>query len=245
MDAHDLPIVTPKKVLTKRGIPESVYGHNKAIICFRSSRVSSRLIERFGGVPLQSRILYHPQLYRSAEFNLLIVPEMIWGGPATAIVVEELFALGVRTLVGFGAGGSINPKIQPGVIFIAQKAICRDGTSREYSDQATCSPDPQLLNHYLDRREELEALLLNGLTTDSLYRETLKKIENWRQSGADFVNLEISPFYVASKVLGIKAIYVGLITDFVGETWDHKYWAVKNEMDAKIIESIYELCTAS
>lgn len=243
MNIQDRPIVTPKKVFTKRGIPNSVYGDDKAIICFRGGQVSSRLIERFGGVPLQGRILYHPQLYRSAEFNLLIVPEMIWGGPATAIVIEELSALGVRTLIGFGAGGSINSQVQPGVIFIARKAICRDGTSKEYSDQATCSPDPQLLDYYIDRCEELEALLLYGLTTDSLYRETPKKIENWRQLGADFVNLEISPFYVVSKVLGMRAIYVGLITDFVGETWDSKYWAVKNELDTEIIESINELCT--
>ncbi len=167
---------------------------------------------------------------------------MIWGGPATAIAIEELFTLGVRMLIGFGAGGSINPKVHPGTMFVAQKAICRDGTSKEYSDEVNCGPDLQLLNYYTNRRKELEVLFLNGLTTDSLYRETPKKMKNWRRLGADFINLEISPFYVVSNVLGIRAIYVGLITDFVGEKWDDKYWCVENEVDTKIIKSIGELC---
>ena len=242
MNALDLPIVTPKKVLEKRGIQAGIHGADMAIICFRGRQASTKLIERFGSSPLQKGILYHPKLYHSPEFNLLIVPEMVWGGPVTAIIIEELFSLGVRTLIGFGAAGAINPKVQPGVMFIAQEAICTDGTSREYSDEESYGPDPRLLDYYADHCEEWEALLLKGLTTDSLYRETPKKIENWRQLGADFINLEISPFYVVCEALAIRAIYVGLITDYVGEDWKSTYWNADSRVDTKIIESIRELC---
>jgi len=88
-------------------------------------------------------------------------------------------------------------------------------------------------------------LFLSGLTTDSLYRETSSKIKNWRQLGADFINLEISPFYVVSKVLGIRSIYIGLITDFVGEKWENTYWDknlnAKDKIDTRIIKIIKEL----
>ncbi len=242
MNALDLPIISPQEVLRKRGIEGSLYNVDTAIICFRGRQASAKLIRGFGSSPLQEGILYHPQLYHSPEFNLLIVPEMVWGGPVTAILIEELFALGVRVLIGFGAGGTINPKVQPGTMFIARKAICRDGTSKEYSNDADCYPDTLFLDYYAAHHEKLEALLLNGLTTDSLYRETPKKIENWKQLGVDFINLEISPFYVVCKALGIRAIYVGLITDFVCEKWESTYWNVENEVDTRIIESIKELC---
>lgn len=237
----DLPIVTPKKVLEKRGIQERIYNADTAIICFRGRKASNQLIKRFDGKPTKKRVLYHPQLYYSSEFNLFIVPELIWGGPVTAIVIEELFTLGVRKLVGFGAAGSINPVVQPGAIFVPKKAICSDGTSKEYTDKTKCSPDLELLDFYKDRTKKFGILFLTGLTTDGLYRETPRKIKKWRELGADFINMEISPFYVVSDVLGIKAIYVGLITDYVGENWDYKYWGIENEVDIKIIESIREL----
>jgi purine-nucleoside phosphorylase len=176
---------------------------------------------------------------------VLIIPELIWGGPVTAILIEELFALGVRRIVGFGAAGSINPEVRPGDIFIAQQALCLDGTSKEYTDEAYIIPDLSPFKYNRDHRNTLEASFLTGLTTDSLYRETPRKVKRWRELGADFINLEVSPFYVVSMVLGIPAIYMGLITDFVGEPWESTYWNIDNEVDVQIIESIKELCLTS
>lgn len=243
--SSDQPILTPAEVLETRRIQGPIPDSCVAIICFRGKRTSDRLMERLGGGQIREEILYGHQLHYSSEFNLLIVPESIYGGPITAVIIEELFALGIRVLIGFGAGGSISPDVQPGSIFIAQKAICRDGTSKEYSVRENCEPDPQFLNYYGKKENEFGVLFLNGLTTDSLYRETPTKIRNWRRLGADFINLEISPFYVVSKCLGMRSIYIGLITDFVGEKWENTYWNKnldeKNEIDVKIIEIIKEL----
>jgi uridine phosphorylase len=241
MGSLDVPIVTPQQVLEKRGVTELSYTTETAILCFRGRTASTRLIERFEAIPIREKILYHPQLYHAPQHHLLIVPELTWGGPVTAIVVEELGALGIRTLIGYGAAGSINPTIKPGTMFVAQTAINVDGTSKEYTRDHECHPDPRLLHYYRERYEELGATLLNGLTTDSLYRETPRKIQRWRRLGADFINLEIGPFYVVSKIRTIRAIYVGLITDYVGETWDTGYWNLDNQVDTKIIESIYQM----
>lgn len=94
----------------------------------------------------------------SSEHNLLIVPEMIWGGPVTAIIIEELFTLGVRKLIGFGAAGSINPSVQPGTMFVAEKTFCIDGTSKEYTNQEACHADPTFLDYYLRHSEESDAI---------------------------------------------------------------------------------------
>ncbi|OYD13653.1 hypothetical protein CH333_10565 [candidate division WOR-3 bacterium JGI_Cruoil_03_44_89] len=239
------PILTATEALETRRIQNSIPDSCVAIVCFRGRRASDRLIKRLGGVPIQGEIIYGHRLYYSSEFNLLIVPGAIYGGPIIAIIIEELFALGVKVLIGFGAGGSINHNVQPGSIFIAKKVICRDGTSKEYSDMKNCEPDSRFLNYYAKRKNELDTLFLNGLTTDSLYRETPRKIKDWRQLGADFINLEISPFYVVSKVLDMRSIYIGLITDFVGEKWENTYWNknydTKDKIDSRIIETIKEL----
>lgn len=242
----DLPLVTPKKVLKIRGIKIPMDITNIAVICFRGKRSSKELIKRLGGSLIQKEILFHHRLYYSSEFNVLIIPNSIGGGPLTAILIEELYAIGVQILVAFGAGGSINTHIQPGDIFVARNVLCTDGTSKEYTNTKVCESDTQLLHFYTEQNERLSALFLNGLTTDSLYRETPRKIAKWRRMGADFINMEVSPFYVVSKVLGMKAIYVGLITDSVVKKWESTYWSGenwdnKNKIEVKIIESIKEL----
>ncbi len=213
-----------------------------AIIVFRGKHATDRLISEFNAEPLKEKLLYYPQTYHSPEFNSLIVPTMVWGGPITAILIEELYTLGVRTIIGFGAAGSINRIVEPGAIFVAEKALCTDGTCKEYSESLTAYPDPELLEYCRNHIHESELLYLTGLTIDSLYRETPRKIRNWRRLGADFINMEISPFYLVCNILGIKAIYTGLITDLVGEKWEGRYWGAKNEIDTKIIKHIKELC---
>jgi uridine phosphorylase len=240
---QEQPIVTPKEVLEKRGIKaKDCFNTDIAILCLRGKTASDKLIENFGGEPIQKKILYHPVLFKSSRDNVLIVPELIWGGPVTAIMIEELYTLGIRKLIGFGAAGSINQNIQPGDMFVAEKVTCIDGTSKEYTNKKESEPNPNLLDLCRNMDKKSDFRFLNGLTTDALYRETPKKIKYWNSLGADFINMDASPFYVVSKMLGIKAIYLGLITDFVGKKWNNSYWSTPNNTDLKIIDYIHRLC---
>jgi len=54
------------------------------------------------------------------------------GCPSTAIVVEELYKLGAKTLIRVGTTGALQPSIDVGDIIIATGAVRSDGTSREY-----------------------------------------------------------------------------------------------------------------
>lgn len=54
------------------------------------------------------------------------------GGPATAIAVEELAQLGVRTMIRVGTCGAISPRLKVGSVVIADAAVRMDGTSRQY-----------------------------------------------------------------------------------------------------------------
>ena len=54
------------------------------------------------------------------------------GGPSTAIAVEELAGLGVRTMIRVGTCGAITPKLDVGSVVIADAAVRMEGTSWQY-----------------------------------------------------------------------------------------------------------------
>ena len=54
------------------------------------------------------------------------------GGPSTAIAVEELAQLGIKTMIRVGTSGGMQQQVRAGDAVIVQAAIRQDGTSREY-----------------------------------------------------------------------------------------------------------------
>jgi uridine phosphorylase len=52
------------------------------------------------------------------------------GGPATAIVAEELAQLGITSIVRVGTCGSMQPTVCPGDLVISAASVRDDGTSR-------------------------------------------------------------------------------------------------------------------
>jgi uridine phosphorylase len=65
------------------------------------------------------------------------------GGPSTAIVVEELIALGARRLVRAGSCASL-VDAEPGTLVIAESVLPRDGTSRALGANGALAPDRPL-----------------------------------------------------------------------------------------------------
>jgi purine-nucleoside phosphorylase len=163
----------------------------------------------------------------------------------TAALLEELAVLGVKTAIGFGAAGSLVSSDHVGKLLIARAAICRDGASREYTDARVAHPDPELLQLAVELAEMKGTSAVQGTihTTDALYRETPAKIRQWRRWGADFVNLEAGPFYAVASHLCMRAVYLGLVTDYVAvdSDWEPGFWSRENSTDPLIVQVIREL----
>jgi uridine phosphorylase len=64
------------------------------------------------------------------------------GGPSTALVVEDLIALGARRLV---RAGTCRADAAPGSLVIAESVVPRDGTSRALGANGALAPDAELL----------------------------------------------------------------------------------------------------
>ena len=67
------------------------------------------------------------------------------GGPSTAIVVEELIALGARRLVRIGTGAALDARLALGALVIAEAVHAHDGVSRALGASGPLAADPELL----------------------------------------------------------------------------------------------------
>jgi uridine phosphorylase len=242
----DKPILTPEKVLSLRGVRPESFRFDTAVLCFRGSRACDLLCRSFEADRQDGLYLYGTQPYiGGTEAQLLIVPNVIYGGPVTAALLEELALFGVETVIGFGAAGSLVSSHHVGGLLIAHAALCRDGTSREYTDDEMSYPDPGLVRLATELVEHrgVSPLLGTVHTTDALYRETPAKVRQWRRWGAEFVNLEAGPFFAVASHLGMRSLYLGLVTDYVAadRDWEHGFWNRENRTDPTIVEVIGEL----
>lgn len=243
----DDPILTPKRVLALRGVDITAVHFDLAVFCFRGWTASRMMIEALGASEVEGPLLYGSRCYRATigDLEVAVLPHVIWGGPVTAILLEELACLGVTTAIGFGAAGSLVSDAHIGQMFIAERALVRDGTSREYTDDPWTGPDPELLASAERLSAEEGASPLRGTvwTTDALYLERPSKVRRWREQGADFVCLEATPFYAVAAALGMGAIYLGLVTDYVSKEqgWQDGFWGRENTTDPAIVRVVRRL----
>jgi purine-nucleoside phosphorylase len=123
--------------------------------------------------------------------------------------------------------------------------MCSDGTSRAYTDAPSVGPDSDLLQLTLKIASAAGLAPFIGIihTTDALYQERPSQVQRWREAGASFVNLEKGPFYAVAAYRGVTAVYLALVTDYVGEPrrWRHGFWGQENTTDPQIVRIIRQI----
>jgi uridine phosphorylase len=248
----DSPVLTPGQVIRLRGVnpDDDGFRFDVAVLCFRGQTASRQVLDAFPVSRIEPDILYGSPAHagRVGDKRIVILPKVIWGGPVTAILLEELACLGVQTAIGLGAAGSLVSPHHVGRMLIADRALCSDGTSQQYTDQPAVGPAPELFELAVAlASQEGEGPIVGMVhTTDALYQEWPARVRQWREAGASFVNLETSPFYAVAAYLGIRAVYLGLVTDYVGDPgrWQHTFWDRPSTTDPSIVKIIQQLVQA-
>jgi len=205
-----------------------------AVLCFRDPEGSCQIVEGLGAIPLGYQVITGMEEYPGnplpyahelaiGEARVGVIARCEWGGPQTAIVVEELAYIGVTTILGIGAAGSIDPDIPKGSQIVAQAALVTDGTGKAYSDKMEIVADPSLYSLALSAGRSLSTKVtpVRTVTTDALYRETEADVRAWRALGGQVVNMETSALYAASETCGIRSLWIGHVSDcLVGGEWE-------------------------
>lgn len=141
------------------------------------------------------------------------------GAPVAAVIIEEMAALGVRTIIGIGTAGALSPELALGDISICSAAVRDEGTSHHYAPpERLAYPDTALVNRLRDVLPDAH----HGptWTTDAPYRETLHEIESYRRQGVLVVEMEAAAMYVVAATLGVQTATVVCVSDLLhGDTW--------------------------
>ncbi|MBN1671509.1 MAG: hypothetical protein JXR37_10775 [Kiritimatiellae bacterium] len=231
MDPQTMRYITPAHLFQTRFAPDRPAPRwAAAVLCFRDTRGSQALLDVFGAEPLGYKAIWgmdecgeRPFVYRAraGACDVGVVAGCLWGGPQAAILVEELAALGVKHLVGYGAAGSFVPDLRQGEHVVAVSALPIDGTSRAYG-AGPCAAADGLLDTARGAAQELGVALreVTAVTTDAVYRETPALVAAWRAQGAQVVNMETSAFYAAARVCGVRALWLGHVSDCLADRWE-------------------------
>jgi uridine phosphorylase len=235
------PFVTPHQVLSYRaGLGRLVQTPPPAVVLGWQSVLLERVraerpVKEISG-PAGAVLELSPAL----GFAFLPV-----GAPVAAIVIEELAALGVRTIVGVGMAGGLSPDLQVGQAVVCSAALRDEGTSHHYSRPGRWAfPDSELLASL--RSALPDASVGPGWTTDAPYRETAEEIIAYRQEGVLTVDMEASAIFTIGAALGVQTASVFCVSDVLhGEVWEPHFQS-PSVVDAlwRLFQSVGSLLTS-
>lgn len=141
------------------------------------------------------------------------------GGPSTAICVEELALLGIKTIIRVGTSGGMQPDVNSGDLVIASSAIRQEGTTKEYVPvEFPAVANLDVLNALIKSANSLGYTYHTGViqSKDSFYGqhspekmpigyELKNKWDAWIKSGCLASDMETAALYIVSQIRGIKA----------------------------------------
>ena len=141
------------------------------------------------------------------------------GGPSTAIAVEELNMLGIKTMIRVGTCGGIKPEVKAGDVIVVSGAVRQEGTSLQYVPiEYPAIADVDLVCSLRDAAAELGYPCHIGIaqSKDSFYGqhdparmpvgyELQDKWEAWKKAGVLASEMETATLFTVASVYGMKA----------------------------------------
>ena len=131
--------ITPEICIENRLKDHPAPNWAAAFLVYRDYPSSKQVLEALENVrPVQYRMLYnmtHPEfepfVFEAdiAGQTIVIVTRVVWGGPQTAILVEELASIGIGLFLGYGIAGSIDRELPQGSMVVADSALPTDGNT--------------------------------------------------------------------------------------------------------------------
>lgn len=155
------------------------------------------------------------------------------GAPLAAMFLENLVAMGVRTVVGVGGAGALLPELTLGHAVVLGSVLRDEGTSFHYRPPSrTLDADPggvAALERVLGGAG-LPWVVGRCWTTDAVYRETPRRVARRREEGCAVVDMEASALVAAAQRLGVGYGQVFLAADsLAGPEWEHRGWTTARQ----------------
>lgn len=138
-----------------------------------------------------------------------------FGGPNVAALVEELSSFGVREFILWGYCGGISGSSRIGSLYIAGRALREDGISYHYLEDDHEFVSSEWAKEWSVGAAHEDFQCVDVWTTDALYRETHRKINEYAQRGIEAVEMETASLYAVCQAKGLKAAAFLVVSDLV------------------------------
>lgn len=155
------------------------------------------------------------------------------GAPLAAMFLEELAAMGVRTVVGVGGAGALLPHLTLGHAVVLGSAVRDEGTSFHYLPPGRAvDADPagvEALSGVL-QAEGIPYVVGRSWTTDAVFRETPQRVRRRREEGCAVVEMEAAALLAVARFTGVRFAQLLLAADsLAGPEWEHRGWTTARE----------------
>jgi uridine phosphorylase len=159
--------------------------------------------------------------------ELLTVQSTGMGGPSAAIVAEELFDLGARTLLRIGTCGALSSELELGRLLAVRSALAYDGASRALGAGDRVEGDPELLHALVSAGGALGATVVSS---DLFYDPRGELPERWLAEGAVAVEMEAAAVFSVARARGGRAGCLLAVTDLLA--------VGRERMDQEAVEAV-------
>lgn len=192
-----------------------------AILCYQGSALSYAA-KKYGGRKASG---FYGQLFRlrKAGENILVLGHFGLGGPAVAVLIEELAAYGTSRFISVGLAGGLQPSATEGDLVIAAEAIAEDGVSPHYLVAPGVAVPEIGLAHPLAHalKEAGQSYRLGSCwTTSAPYREGRRQLARLQEAGVLAVEMEAATLYAVARAVNAQACAAFVISDSLANgTW--------------------------
>lgn len=183
----------------------------KTCIAFFSKSVMKIFIERYNPEIIDNSIENATAKFPVYKVNVngvkLAVTQFPVGAPACVANAEELISLGIKNILAVGCCGCLDKDIEEYSIIIPTSAIRDEGTSYHYapaSDETVLNDKIVKTIENVMKQNKIHYRKGKTWTTDAVFRETRKKVNDRISQGAIAVDMECSAMNVLCKFRGVN-----------------------------------------
>jgi uridine phosphorylase len=149
------------------------------------------------------------------------------GAPASAVVLEELVALGARRFISIGLAGTLAPNLSVGDIVVCTNAVRDEGVSHHYAPPGrSAEPSPTLTRRLEECLREAGLPFASGptWTIDTPYRETVDEVRHYQAEGVLTVEMEAAALFTVGRYRGVEVAAAFVISDrLTDERWHGQF----------------------
>jgi uridine phosphorylase len=213
-------IISPCNYISARGLEETARIPQRLVV-FETSAAIPHIIQTYDVQESQKMpgFLGDTSVYMLKGHSDIAFIQGACGAPGAVCNLESAIAMGCKALFVFGQCGGVAHEVSVGDIIVPTEVEREEGTSFHYtSDERSALPDDVLLNDlkdYLARRNDLSTPVHIGktVTTDAVFRQTLRKELCWRAEGVLGVEMELSALLTVARYHRIPAVGLLVVSD--------------------------------